>query len=57
MLALKTEAISSSVSHISWTASPYNNKAHEYYKRLGAEVGRLDGQRPYFRWVMCEPQE
>ncbi len=56
MLALKTQAISSSVSHISWTASPHNDKAHEFYKRLGAEVERLDGQRPYFRWVMREQQ-
>ncbi|HCH5323684.1 GNAT family N-acetyltransferase [Vibrio parahaemolyticus] len=52
MNALKMEAEKSSVSHISWTASPHNTKAHEFYKRLGAEVERMDGQRPYFRWAM-----
>ncbi|MFH0215911.1 GNAT family N-acetyltransferase [Vibrio alginolyticus] len=52
MYALKTEAQKSLTSHISWTASPYNTKAHEFYKRLGAEVERMDGQRPYFRWAM-----
>lgn len=52
MLALKSRAESSSVSHISWTASPHNKRAHEFYKRLGAEIERMDGQRPYFRWLM-----
>ena len=52
MNALKTEAQKSLTSHISWTASLHNTKAHEFYKKLGAEVERMDGQRPYFRWVM-----
>ncbi|EOD6260790.1 GNAT family N-acetyltransferase [Vibrio parahaemolyticus] len=52
MRALKTVAQKSLTSHISWTASPYNTKAHEFYKKLGAEVERMDGQRPYFRWAM-----
>ncbi|MGY6297977.1 N-acetyltransferase family protein [Vibrio parahaemolyticus] len=52
MHALKTEAQKSLAYHISWTASPHNTKAHEFYKKLGAEVERMDGQRPYFRWVM-----
>ncbi len=52
MDALKTEAQKSLTSHISWTASPHNTKAHEFYKKLGAEVERMDGQRPYFRWAM-----
>lgn len=51
-MGLKSQAVSSSASHISWTASPHNKKAHEFYKRLGAEVERMDGQRPYFRWAM-----
>ncbi|PML57571.1 GNAT family N-acetyltransferase [Vibrio lentus] len=51
MQALKMEAEKSLVSHISWTASPYNTKAHEFYNNLGAEIERMDGQRPYFRWV------
>ncbi len=50
MRALKVEAIKSSASHISWTASPYNTRGHQFYKRLGAEVERMDGQRSYFRW-------
>ncbi|TFH88942.1 GNAT family N-acetyltransferase [Vibrio ouci] len=52
MHALKTVAQKSLISHISWTASPHNTKAHEFYKKLGAEVERMDGQRPYFRWAM-----
>ncbi|MGR5159488.1 GNAT family N-acetyltransferase [Vibrio owensii] len=52
MHALKTEAQKSLTTHISWTASPHNTKAHEFYKKLGAEVERMDGQRPYFRWAM-----
>lgn len=51
MLALKSQAESSSASHIAWTASPHNKLAHDFYKRLGAEVERMDGQRPYFRWT------
>ncbi|OBS97761.1 GNAT family acetyltransferase [Vibrio tasmaniensis] len=51
MQALKKEAEKSLASHISWTASPYNTKAHEFYNNLGAEIERMDGQRPYFRWV------
>ncbi|CAK2966239.1 hypothetical protein VCRA2133E348_440032 [Vibrio crassostreae] len=54
MLALKSQAKSSSASHISWTASPHNKKAHDFYKKLGAEVERMDGQRPYFRWAMYD---
>ncbi|UXI04237.1 GNAT family N-acetyltransferase [Photobacterium sp. TY1-4] len=51
MQALKAKAELALVSHIAWTASPHNKKAHEFYKRLGAEVDRMDGQRPYFRWA------
>ncbi len=54
MLALKSQAESSYASHISWTASPHNKKAYDFYKRLGAEVERMDGQRPYFRWTMSD---
>lgn len=53
MHALKSQAEASFASHISWTASPHNKKAHDFYKRLGAGVERMDGQRPYFRWAMC----
>ncbi|WP_299142923.1 GNAT family N-acetyltransferase [uncultured Vibrio sp.] len=52
MQALKTEAKKSLSSSISWTASPYNTKAHEFYKKLGAEIERMDGMRPYFRWLV-----
>ena len=52
MQALKLEAEKSLSSHISWTASPHNTKAHNFYKNLGAEVERMDGKRPYFRWVI-----
>ncbi|MEF2524173.1 GNAT family N-acetyltransferase [Vibrio mimicus] len=52
MHALKMEAEKSFASHISWTASPHNTRAHEFYKQLGEEVERMDGQRPYFRWAM-----
>ncbi|WP_135456418.1 GNAT family N-acetyltransferase [Vibrio echinoideorum] len=53
MKALRSQAETSLVSHISWTASPNNKKAHEFYKMLGAEVERMDGQRPYYYWAMC----
>lgn len=52
MLALKVEARRSFASHISWTASPNNKKAHDFYKKLGAYIERMDGQRPYFRWEL-----
>ena len=52
MLALKSQAESSAASHMAWTASPNNQKAHEFYKRLGAEVERMEGLRPYFRWAV-----
>lgn len=54
MYALKMVAEESLTSHISWTASPYNTRALEFYKKLGAEVERMDGQRPYFRWAMYD---
>ncbi|KJY79268.1 GNAT family acetyltransferase [Vibrio coralliilyticus] len=56
MEALKTEAETSLSSHISWTASPNNTKAHAFYKKLGAEIERLDGNRPHFRWEMLSQQ-
>ncbi|WP_413479493.1 N-acetyltransferase family protein [Vibrio hibernica] len=52
MQVLKLEAEKSLSSHISWTASPHNTKAHDFYKKLGAEVERMDGKRPYFRWTI-----
>ncbi|MEZ8916867.1 N-acetyltransferase family protein [Vibrio lentus] len=52
MQALKLEAEKSLSSHISWTASPHNTKAHNFYKKLGAQVERMDGKRPYFRWAI-----
>ncbi|MCG9651027.1 GNAT family N-acetyltransferase [Vibrio brasiliensis] len=54
MLAMKAQAEASSVSHIAWTASPHNKKAHEFYTRLGVEIERMDGQRPYFRWQVSQ---
>ncbi len=52
MYALKKEAEKSLASHISWTASPYNTRAHYFYKKLGSVVERMDGQRPFFRWAV-----
>lgn len=53
MHAMRVEAEKSGASHIAWTASPLNTKAHKFYKGLGAEIERMDGQRPYFRWPVC----
>nr|WP_192867672.1 GNAT family N-acetyltransferase [Thaumasiovibrio occultus] len=50
MLAVKAVAEESQASHIAWTASPHNIRAHQFYQKLGADVERMDGQRPYFRW-------
>ncbi|KXF81921.1 GNAT family N-acetyltransferase [Enterovibrio coralii] len=52
MNALKVEAETANASFIAWTASPHNIKAHAFYKRLGAEIERMDAQRPYFRWAI-----
>ncbi|MCG6398984.1 GNAT family N-acetyltransferase [Vibrio fluvialis] len=52
MQALKREAQASLASHIAWTASPHNSRAHEFDTRVGAEIERVDDQRPYFRWSM-----
>jgi GNAT superfamily N-acetyltransferase len=54
MQALRSQGQISLASSISWTASPHNLKAHEFYKRLGAEVERMEGLRPYFRWSVCD---
>ena len=54
MQALKRRAQASSASHIAWTASPYNKKAHQFYTKLGAEIERLDGERPFFRWKVSQ---
>lgn len=50
MTFLKELAQEKGVSHISWTASPINNRAHQFYLNLGAKVERMDGDRPFFRW-------
>lgn len=50
MSALMCEATYNQASHIEWTASPINTKAHEFYKRIGSKVDRWDGDRPFFRW-------
>ncbi|MDO6706946.1 LysE family translocator [Photobacterium sp. 1_MG-2023] len=47
----KAQAEIAKVSHIAWTASPNHVKAHDFYKNLGADVERMVGQRPYFRWA------
>ncbi len=52
MHALKAQTETLLVSHIAWTASPHNKKAHIFYNRLGAEVERMEGQRPFFRWAI-----
>ncbi|CAM3625259.1 GNAT family N-acetyltransferase [Vibrio aquimaris] len=52
MLAMREQADAELVSHIAWTASPYNIRAHDFYKKLGAEIERMEGQRPYFRWEL-----
>ena len=49
MQALKLEGEKALASHISWTASPYNTKAHKFYTRFGAEIERMEGKRPFFR--------
>lgn len=52
MQVLKLEGKKALASHISWTASPYNTKAHKFYTRLGAEIERMEGKRPFFRWAL-----
>lgn len=50
MDAVKAQAQAVMASHIAWTASPHNQRAHDFYLRIGAEIERMDGARPYFRW-------
>ncbi|CZF81487.1 Acetyltransferase (GNAT) family protein [Grimontia celer] len=50
MKSLYDLARESLASHIAWTASPYNKKAHNFYNRIGACIERMDGERPFFRW-------
>lgn len=50
MKALMAQAQHTSASHISWTASPLNVRVHDFYKKIGAKIDRMDGERPYFRW-------
>jgi len=50
MRALMAQAQQVSAAHISWTASPQNLRVHEFYKTIGANIERMDGERPYFRW-------
>lgn len=52
MHSLKIEGEKALASHISWTASPYNTKAQKFYARLGAEIERMEGKRPFFRWAL-----
>ncbi|MDC5806242.1 GNAT family N-acetyltransferase [Vibrio europaeus] len=52
MHSLKVEGEKALASHISWTASPYNTKAHKFYSRLGAEIDRMEGKRPFYRWTL-----
>ncbi|PMJ98911.1 GNAT family N-acetyltransferase [Vibrio sp. 10N.261.55.A7] len=49
MSALENEAQKAQASHIAWTASPLNKRAHQFYSNLGANVDRMDGNRPFFR--------
>ncbi|RXJ72207.1 GNAT family N-acetyltransferase [Veronia nyctiphanis] len=50
MKAIKSQAESTLASHIAWTASPHNTGAHQFYEKLGAEIERMEGARPFFRW-------
>ncbi|GLT16437.1 hypothetical protein GCM10007938_02130 [Vibrio zhanjiangensis] len=54
MVAIRDLADSDLVSHIAWTASPHNTRAHDFYKKLGAEIERMEDQRPYFRWEVAK---
>ncbi len=50
MVQLKSEALRFNASHIAWTASPLNKKGQLFYERIGANIDRLEGDRPFFRW-------
>ncbi len=50
MNALQKRAQETVASHISWTASPNNIRAHQFYEKLGAVIELMDNGRPYFYW-------
>jgi len=50
MQSLQSEARKIGASHISWTASPCNQKGLLFYERLGAKVEKLEGKRPFYKW-------
>jgi len=50
MEQLQIEAKNINATHIAWTASPHNKRGQRFYKRIGAEIERLEGDRPFYRW-------
>ncbi|WP_070964352.1 GNAT family N-acetyltransferase [Vibrio sonorensis] len=50
MKAVKERSEVLGCTHLAWTASPINYKAHAFYERIGAEVDRMEGERPFYRW-------
>lgn len=48
MKALQLEANLINASHIAWTASPNNKRGIDFYIRIGANIDRYEGERPFF---------
>ena len=38
-------------SHLAWTADVRNNKAINFYHRLGAKIIEQRGNRCFFQWI------
>ena len=52
MQALISEATKVEASHIAWTASPYNTRGQAFYQRIGAQIEKMEGERPFYRLVV-----
>ncbi|MEX6504581.1 GNAT family N-acetyltransferase [Pseudomonas zhanjiangensis] len=49
MSHLQLDAKDHDCSHISWTASPNNERGMKFYNNLGASIERMEGKRPFYR--------
>ena len=51
MQHLKEISQENNCSHLAWTADARNNKAIDFYHRLGAKIIEQRGNRCFFQWI------
>lgn len=52
MYKLQDEAKIIGASHISWTASPQNQKVQQFYEGIGARIEKTVEGRPFYHWLV-----